>query len=156
MKPGKLLLCASLALFSITAQAQCPDMTGSYRFTGAEHPFYGENRDNHAITLFPQRSGPVYPVQTVDISAEEMKTQQIPECALIIQRVGMMMKTNKGEKVDVMTQSQNYTTEKTITTEYGLMIYAGFASDFIGIDKISAQVPKEAQNDTLPLITEAQ
>lgn len=40
MKPGKLLLCASLALFSITAQAQCPDMTGSYRFTGAEHPFY--------------------------------------------------------------------------------------------------------------------
>ncbi|HBY9713281.1 TPA: hypothetical protein ACP5AR_001423 [Klebsiella aerogenes] len=95
-------------------------------------------------------------MQTVDISAEEMKTQQIPECALIIQRVGMMMKTNKGEKVDVMTQSQNYTTEKTITTEYGLMIYAGFASDFIGIDKISAQVPKEAQNDTLPLITEAQ
>ncbi len=158
MKPGKLLLCASLALFSITAQAQCPDMTGSYRFTGAEHPFYlvkipGQSRYN---AFFPNEAGQFTRVQTVDISAEEMKTQQIPECALIIQRVGMMMKTSKGEKVDVMTQSQNYTTEKTITTEYGLMIYAGFASDFIGIDKISAQVPKEAQTDTLPLITEAQ
>lgn len=57
MKPGKLLLCASLALFSITAQAQCPDMTGSYRFTGAEHPFYlvkipGQSRYN---AFFPTK-----------------------------------------------------------------------------------------------------
>lgn len=156
MKRGKLLLCASLALFSITAWAQCPDMTGSYRFTGAEHPFYLVKVPGQSVynAFFPNNVGQFIRVNTTYMSPEEARTQQLPECALLIERVGMMVKANKGKKIEVMSQSQNYTTEKTITTEYGLMIVAGFAFDFIGIDKISAQVPKEARNNTLPLAKE--
>ncbi len=156
MNPGKFLLCASLALFSISARAQCPDMTGSYRFSGAENPFYlvkvaGVSAYN---AFFPTGSGKYVSTHTIDIPAEKRLEEQIPQCALLIKGAGMLVKTEKGKKITTTSQSQNYMTEKTITTDYGLMVFSGFASELIGIDKLSAHVPKEALNNTLPIAKE--
>ncbi|HBV6393054.1 TPA: hypothetical protein QIC20_004536 [Klebsiella aerogenes] len=156
MKCAKMSCCASLVLLSFNALAQCPDMTGSYRFSGADSPFYLVKISGQSTyhAYFPAGSDKYVHSRSVDVPAEKRKEEQIPACALLLKGAGMLVKMEKGKKINTMSQSQNYMTEKTITTDYGLMVYSGFASDFIGVDKLSAHVPKEALNNTLPIAKE--
>lgn len=134
-----------LTVVSLTSQAACPDMSGSYQFSGTERIFYVTKIvDTEKYNVFlPRDNGQYVLTQTLELAPEERKSEQLPECALLIEGGGILVKTKKGQKVNVTNQSQNYMNEKTITTEYGLMTFAGFASDIIGVDKISNSVPKE-------------
>lgn len=141
-----------LAVVSMTSQAACPDMSGSYQFSDTGRIFYIMkivDTEKYYVSL-PSANGKYDLTQTLELTPEERKSEGLPECALLIEGVGMLVKTKKGEKVNVTNQSQNYTNEKIITTEYGLTIFAGFASDIIGVDKISNRVPKEMIVDVSP------
>lgn len=138
-----------LTVVSLTSQAACPDMSGSYQFSGTERIFYVTKIvDTEKYNVFlPRDNGQYVLTQTLELAPEERKSEKLPECALLIEGGGILVKTKKGQKVNVTNQSQNYMNEKTITTEYGLMTFAGFASDIIGVDKISNSVPKEMTAD---------
>ena len=82
----------------------------------------------------------------ISVPQEDRKEQQIPECALIIQQLGMFMPAEKGQSFNVTTQSQEYISKKTPGTDYVIMVMSGFYSDVIGVNKTAVTLPAEALN----------
>ncbi|HCC0889990.1 TPA: hypothetical protein M4K80_003566 [Salmonella enterica] len=122
------------------AFASCPSMEGTYQVEGSPYKFYIQhtNDKNKTYKLIFEAENDRYIEKTsMSISEEQRKKERLPECALLIPEVGMLMKAEKGEKIDVLNQSQNYTNQKTLTGDYVLWVFGGFSVDAININKLS-------------------
>ncbi|ECG1193076.1 hypothetical protein DQ961_12275 [Salmonella bongori] len=115
-------------------------MEGTYQFEGSPYQFYIQhsNDENQTYKLIFETDNNQYIEKTsMTLSAKQRKKENLPECALLVPGIGMLMKAQKGEKVNVLNQSQNYADEKTLTGDYVLWVFGGFSTDTININKLS-------------------
>lgn len=141
MKSCAKLMLALLSLVSPDVVfASCSTMEGTYQIEGSPYKIFIEPVENYIDNyniMFEIENKEFVEKKTIPVDIERRKKENIPECALLIPEVGMLVKANKGDKVNVMTQSQNYMNEKTLTGDYALWIFGGFYSNVVNVNKLS-------------------
>lgn len=123
--------------------AMCPTMDGTYQIEGAPYQFFiqsAENKNAGYTIKFEKENNQFVEIHSMNVDAKQREKEHIPECALIIPQIGMLMKVKKGDEINVLSQSQNYTNKKTLTSDYALMIFSGFYSNAINVNKISDKI----------------
>ncbi len=102
MKCAKMSCCASLVLLSFNALAQCPDMTGSYRFSGADSPFYLVKISGQSTyhAYFPAGSDKYVHSRSVDVPDGKTQRGANSRVRPVAQKgAGMLVKMEKGKKL---------------------------------------------------------
>lgn len=150
--------CLFLGLLGISqlSVAKCPSMQGTWLIEGSQAEIYILNNENGEAfqVWFPNEKSEYHILPVFEVTAKERKEEKINECAIVVSELGIITPAKKGEETQVTTQSQNYTSKKTINTDYVIQIYSGFASDVIGITKMSKSVSPEIKQGTLLLVEE--
>lgn len=147
MEKGTLILATAITIIMMAicsvgnAFALCSDPQGSYKVEGNVN-FYihkENNADYMAIMSGTKQSERLLVTQ---LSKEQSKAENLPECSVLITGVGVLMPSEKGKTYHVTAESQNYLTERKTNTPFVLLMMAGFQSDIYGVDKTSDTVPK--------------
>lgn len=154
MKFRMSVLALCLLGFSHASWAGCPSVEGTWGLEGSDAPFYiVNNADGEAFQVWlPQENKEYQIFRVIPLTKDKREKEQIDACATLIQEVGILTKSKKGDDMDVMTQSQEFTTRQTINTDYIIMVFAGFGYGFVGVTKINDQLPDALKNGTLPLV----
>ncbi|MEG0869686.1 MAG: hypothetical protein RSD49_16480 [Hafnia sp.] len=137
-----ILLFISLGLPGLV-HSMCPTMDGTYQIEGAPYQFFiqhAENKSSGYTIKFEKENNQFVEIQSMNVDAKQREKEHIPECALLIPQFGMLMKVKKGDEINVLSQFQNYMNKKVLTSDYALMVFSGFSSNAISVNKISDQV----------------
>ncbi|PSH15267.1 hypothetical protein B7R74_17870 [Yersinia pseudotuberculosis] len=139
--PLVMLFLTSCNTLSANQGEVCPDIQGSYKIEKNVDLFIQKQADGDYLAMVQLNNEKPEFLPMIISTKQQLKDEKYSECTVMIQKLGLLMPSDKNKKHSVSAGSQNYMSKKAIDTPLIILFMSGFQSDVFGVEKISNKLP---------------